>query len=219
MYNQELIKEIKEIHKKVKKDIEKATKGYKKAFLYSENDFFGEMCFCLLTPQSKAKNAWSAILKLKENGLLYKGNNEEISEYLNVVRFKNNKAKYIVELREKMTKNGVLQPKKILEEIIGFDNPIKTRNYIFETVKGMGLKEASHLLRNLGFGNDLAILDRHILRNLERLNVISEIPKTLTKKTYLEIEEKMKKFAKDENIEMEDLDLILWYKEAGEVFK
>lgn len=54
----------------------------------------------------------------------------------------------------------------------------------------MSYKEASHFLRNVGFGENIAILDRHILRNLVKLEVIDELPKTLTPKLYLEIEEK-----------------------------
>ena len=84
---------------------------------------------------------------------------------------------------------------------------------------GVGLKEANHVLRNLGFGENIAILDRHILRNLKALNVINEIPKTITEKKYYEIEEKMKEYSKFSKIKMDELDLVLWYKEAGEIFK
>ena len=63
------------------------------------------MAFCILTPQSKAKNAWQAITNLVENGLLYNGEPEEIVEFLNIVRFKNNKSRYLVEFRELMTRD------------------------------------------------------------------------------------------------------------------
>ena len=92
------------------------------------------------------------------------------------------------------------------------DNKIKN-------IKGIGFKEASHFLRNVGFYKDISILDRHILRNLVYLGVIDEIPKSLTGKKYLEIEEKMKKESDKLGIDMEYLDLVLWYKEAGEIFK
>ena len=88
-----------------------------------------------------------------------------------------------------------------------------------KNIKGMGLKEANHVLRNLGFGENIAILDRHILRNLKALNVIEEIPKSITEKKYYEIEEKMRNYSKFCKINMNELDLVLWYKEAGEVFK
>ena len=115
-----------------------------------------------------------------------------------------------------MTRHEKLQPKKILSEI---NDTFEKRKWILKNIKGMGLKEASHVLRNLGFGENIAILDRHILRNLNELNVIDSIPKTITEKKYYEIEEKMRNYSKFCKINMNELDLVLWYKEAGEVFK
>ena len=112
--NKELHDKIVKIHKDIKKDVEKAIKGYKKAWKGSEKEVFAEVAFCILTPQSKAKNAWQAITALVENGLLFSGEAEEIAEHLNIVRFKNNKSRYLVELRELMTEDGKLQPRKIL---------------------------------------------------------------------------------------------------------
>ena len=83
----------------------------------------------------------------------------------------------------------------------------------------MGLKEANHVLRNLGFGENIAILDRHILKNLKELNVIEEIPKSISEKKYYEIEEKMREYSKFSKIKMDELDLVLWYKQTGEIFK
>ena len=214
--NQEKHNEILKIHKEIKTGIEKAIKGYKKAWESTEQEVFAEMAFCILTPQSKAKNAWKAITNIVENGLLYEGKAEEIVEFLNIVRFKNNKSKYLVEFRKLMTRDGKLQPKKILSEI---GDTFEKRKWILKNVKGMGLKEANHVLRNLGFGENIAILDRHILRNLEALNVIDEIPKTITEKKYYEIEEKMREYSDFSKIRMDELDLVLWYKEAGEIFK
>ena len=208
--------EILKIYKEIKKGIEKAIKGYKKAWEGTEEEVFAEMAFCILTPQSKAKNAWQAITNLVENGLLYEGEPEEIVEFLNIVRFKNNKSRYLVELRKLMTKDGKLQPKRILSEI---GDTFEKRKWILKNIKGMGLKEANHVLRNLGFGENIAILDRHILRNLKALNVIDDIPKTITEKKYYEIEEKMQEYSEFSKIKMDELDLVLWYKEAGEIFK
>ena len=61
------------------------------------------------------------------------------------------------------------------------------RAWLVREVKGLGWKEASHFLRNIGF-RDLAILDRHILRNLRRHGVIRTIPASLPEKRYLAIE-------------------------------
>ena len=74
-------------------------------------------------------------------------------------------------------------------------------------------------MRNIGFGDDIAILDRHILKHLVRNGVIPEVPKSLTEKKYLEIESKMKHFSKEVGIPMAHLDLLWWSEEAGEIFK
>lgn len=208
--------EIDEIYRKSKKEIDAAIKGYADTMNFEEKDYFAEIAFCILTPQSKARNAWSAITKLKENGLLYTGNSEEIVEYLNVVRFKNNKSRYLVELRNLMTRNGKLDSKNILKEI---GDVYEKRNWILKNVKGMGLKEAAHVLRNLGYGRYLAILDRHVLKNLKELGVIDEIPKSLTKNKYFEIEKLMIAYSEKVNIPMDALDLVFWSQQAGEVFK
>jgi len=81
------------------------------------------------------------------------------------------------------------------------------------------MKEATHFLRNIGLGKDLAILDRHILKNLNYYGVINELPKTLTKKKYLEIEDKMKKFSEEIKIPIDELDLLFWSEETGKIFK
>ena len=92
------------------------------------------------------------------------------------------------------------------------------RSFLAKNVKGLGLKEASHFLRNTGHEN-FAILDRHILKNLVKYEAIKEIPKTLTQKKYLEIEYDFKNFARRVKIPMDHLDLLFWSEETGEIFK
>ncbi|MCD6152161.1 MAG: DNA lyase, partial [Deltaproteobacteria bacterium] len=131
------------------------------------------------------------------------------------VRFKNKKTGYIIEARRFFTKNNRIDIKSKLK---GFNNIFELRDWLVQNVKGMGYKEASHFLRNIGLGENLAILDRHILKNLKLFKVIKEIP-ILSRKRYYEVENKMRKFADKVNIPMAHLDLLLWYKETGEVFK
>ena len=210
--------EIEKKYFEIKDSIEKRLQEYRDTWNNGSNeDIHAELSFCILTPQSKAKNAWSAITSMRDDGVLFTADAETLSEYLNIVRFKNNKAKYLVELREKMTdENGEIITKDFFESI---PTVHEKREWIVKNIKGMAYKEAGHFLRNVGFGDDLAILDRHILRNLVRLEVIDEIPKTLNKKRYLEIEEKMREYCKEVNIPMASFDLLLWYLEAGEIFK
>ncbi len=203
------------LYKSIKKEIDNRLKDFDKIkSKHNWHQIYIELCFCVLTPQSKAVNAWKAIETLVENDLLFKGNAEQISEYLNIVRFKNNKAKYLVNLRDKYYNNtdiiDVLYSNKSIYEI---------REWLIDNIQGYGRKEASHFLRNIGFYEDIAILDRHILKNLNKLNVISEIPKSITKNYYLETEKKMKVFSDKINIPISHLDFLFWYKEAKKIFK
>ena len=176
------------------------------------DDLFYEMCFCLLTPQSNAINADSCIRRLKQLDFLHNDvNQEEIKSILKGnIRFHNNKSRYLLELKDKY-----LWIKEKLNEIE--DIRIK-RDFLVINVLGLGLKEASHYLRNIGHEN-LAILDRHILKNLKKLRVISSAPKSLTRSNYMEIEKKFLDFARKSNIPMDHLDLLFWSQETGEIFK
>lgn len=214
--NEEFSNEILEINEKIKDEISLKIKEYKDAFFYNEKDFFAEIAFCILTPQSKAKNAWKIIEILKENGLLYSGTSEELVDYLNLVRFKNTKAKRLVDLRNLLTIDKRLASKEI---IFHTKNVIEIREWLVKNVKGFGYKEASHVLRNLGFGENIAILDRHILRTLKKLDIIDEIPKTLSPSSYKKIENKMREYSKYVGISMDRLDLIFWYKQLHYLFK
>ena len=171
-------------------------------------DYFYELCFCILTPQSSAKKAWSCILKLKEMDFQNKSINPE--KYINGVRFHVNKSKYLLELKKNY--------QNILKEIRKSQYPKQLREFLVKNVKGLGYKEASHFLRNIGH-KEVSILDRHILKNLKKQKVIKEIPKSMTPKKYCEIEDKFINFSKKVNIPIDHLDLLFWSQETGEIFK
>lgn len=170
-----------------------------------------ELVFCLLTPQSKAKICWQAVERLKEKGLLDLPDTEKIEQELTGVRFRHNKA-------QRIQRAVSLLRGKIAKVLAGFSTPEEARKWLVKHVKGLGYKEASHFLRNIGYSSELAILDRHVLKNLKKHGVISRIA-PLTPKRYLEIEQQMKKFAKQVGISMGELDLLFWSMETGEVFK
>jgi N-glycosylase/DNA lyase len=68
-------------------------------------------------------------------------------------------------------------------------------------------------------GEDIAILDRHILRNLVRFGVIDKIPVSISKSKYLEIENLMRIFSLKLNIPLSHIDILFWSNETGEIFK
>ena len=182
----------------------------------TDKQLFKELVFCLLTPQAKAINCWRTVRELEKDNLLFQGNQKQLALKLNYVRFRNNKAKYIIHAR-----NSLKRGSKIIlrEKLAGLADVTQKRLWLIENIKGMGYKEASHFLRNIGFGKNLAILDRHIVKNLVRLGVIAEIPSSLSPKKYLRIEKKMLAFSEKLGIAADYMDMILWYMETGAVFK
>jgi len=182
----------------------------------ADEKIFHELVFCLLTPQSNAKSCWSIVEDLRENNLLFKASERQLADKLNRTRFRNNKARYICEARNSFKKGDEITLRPCLE---AFHNPFEAREWLVRSVKGYGYKEASHFLRNIGLGRNIAILDRHILKNLKRAGVIRSIPQSLSRKKYLDIEEKMKSFSAQIKIPLDHLDFVMWYTEAGDVFK
>ncbi len=215
--NQKAIREIKKIYRKIRTGIKKRLEEFKKTWQEgNEEDIFKELVFCIFTPQSKAKVCWSCVKELCDKDFLFKAGKAEISEVIKRVRFRHHKASYLVLARDLFTSGGKLS---IKPRIRAFSDVFKLREWLVKNIKGIGYKEASHFLRNIGMGKNLAILDRHILKNLKNIGIITEIPQALSKNTYLEIENKMRNFSHYVNIPFNHLDLLFWYKQTGEIFK
>jgi N-glycosylase/DNA lyase len=215
-YKPERIEELRESYSSRVAEIEARVEDFRRFLDKDEEDVFAEMCFCLCTPQSKAKACDRAIERLKESGALFSGTEEDICSELRQARFCESKARYMVEAREQFTSDRRIQIKGRLS---GHLDPEGLREWVVRNVKGLGYKESSHFLRNIGLGLDLAILDRHILKNLKAAGVIDTIPASLSRKTYLEIERKTRAFSEEIGIPMMHLDLLLWSMETGEIFR
>jgi N-glycosylase/DNA lyase len=178
-------------------------------------DIWCEMIYCTCTPQTNAKHANAAVEKLKALDLADHGYVEDMATVLRDcgVRFHKNKAKYIDINRTKYKDLG--------DWIHGFikqHDVLYTRNWLADHISGWGYKEASHFLRNIGYGEEICILDRHILRCLEEHEVIDSIPKNLNS-SYMEIEQKMLEFSRQLGIPNAAMDLLFWYTQKGEIYK
>ncbi|MCK5474886.1 MAG: N-glycosylase/DNA lyase [Candidatus Aenigmarchaeota archaeon] len=210
------IEGLKTIYGQKKEGISSRLDDFRRVFSMTDETVFSELAFCICTPQSKAKSCDSAIKGLIDSGLLFSGSAPVIAWHLFGVRFHNNKARYIVAARDFFTKSGFIQ---IKETINKHDDIFELREFLVKNILGIGMKEASHFLRNIGMGDNIAILDRHILKNMQYCGAINNIPKTISKNKYLELERKLCDFSKDTEIPLAHLDLLFWSKETGEIFK
>jgi N-glycosylase/DNA lyase len=183
----------------------------------SDRELFEELSFCILAVQTKARASDAAVRSLAASGLLWSGDEAALSRTLRRrVRFHNHKASYILRVRNRFFAGDGPGLKKTLDRVV---SSADARSWLVREIDGLGLKEASHFLRNIGRGSDLAILDRHVLRSLVRHGVIRRMPASLTPRRYLAIERKMAAFAEAIGIPLAALDLLFWSRETGEIFK
>ena len=150
--------------------IETRLEDFRRVGSLPDERLFEEMCFCILAVQSKARSADSAVHALADSGLLWPGRPRQVATFLrHRTRFHNHKASYIVRARDRFfPEDGP----HLSESLDGHSDPKAARAWLVQEIDGLGWKEASHFLRNIGRGEPLAILDRHILRDRKstRLN-------------------------------------------------
>ncbi len=192
---------------KLKDRVDKRLEEFRMLGKRGEDDLFKEMCFCLLTANYSAEGG-IRIQKVVGDGFLTLPL-EELAAKLRKLghRFPDKRAEYIVGARKHMDSLGGIIGKS------GQD----AREWLVRNVKGLGMKEASHFLRNVGF-EDLAIVDFHIVDILVKHGLIQR-PKTMTPGKYMEIESVLRKFGRRTGMSMAELDLYLWYCETGKVLK
>jgi N-glycosylase/DNA lyase len=193
----------------IKKLVNSRITEFKNTGKQTGDEIFNELCFCILTANFQAERGIK-IQKEIGNGFLTL-TESQLSKKLKELghRYPNTRAKFIVEARKHRN--------SLKETIKSFGSEENAREWLVKNVKGLGYKEASHFLRNIGFEN-LAIIDFHIIDILAKHKLI-ERPKTLTKRKYLEIEELLKKIAKKLGMNLAELDLYLWCAETGKVLK
>ena len=203
----EIEKVIEDLEQKIGENVKNGLKAFEENKNLSKEEKFIELCFCILVANSSMEKTFK-IWKSIGNDFL-KLSKEQLSKRLKDLgyRFYNKRAEYIVEARNKVD---------LLEEILKSDNEIEIRERLVENFKGIGWKEASHFLRNLGYKN-FAIIDRHVLKTLKEFGVIEKIPKYLNKKTYLEIENRLRELANKLKISLAELDFYLFYLSSGKL--
>jgi N-glycosylase/DNA lyase len=208
----EFLKKIKNVQKSpVAKRIQVRLKEFEDFKNKSEEEWFGELCFCILAANAKALSALELQREIGKGFLDF--SEAEIRKRIRAKhhRFHNNKTRFIIEARKhknlKKTIQGVLEV-----------NEEHAREWLVENVLGIGYKEASHFLRNVGAKN-LAILDRHILATLIDEKFLQSKPKSLTENEYKRIEKIFQSIAKEAKMSPAELDMYIFYMKKGVVLK
>jgi N-glycosylase/DNA lyase len=209
---EKLIHEIEQLKKSEIRDIiEIRMREFEDVGKKGNDELFKELCFCLLTANFSAQGGIKIQKEIGDG--FFSLSEQELAQRLSKLghRFPNARAKFIFEARK--YHNNL---KNILSQ---FESESDARTWLVQNVKGLGMKESSHFLRNIGYKN-LAIIDFHIIDLLVKEKLI-ELPKSksLTKRKYVEIENILKQIADKTNLSLGELDLYLWHKETGKILK
>lgn len=174
--------------------------------------WFKELVFCILTANSSAEMGLRCVEALEERGLVFQGSKDVVRKTLEEEghRFAARRAEYIVLARR--------WSQELKERILRIDNSMAAREWLLKEFKGIGWKEGSHFLRNVGFLG-VAIFDRHVLRVMSGYGLIPEEARSLTKKKYLEYENVLREVASELKMPLGELDLYLWYMKTRKILK
>jgi N-glycosylase/DNA lyase len=211
-----MLTQLKSHHQKRRNEILSRLEEFKKNRTASDKKFLEEMAFCVFAANSSAKMGLKAAELLKDT--LEKGTLEDYKKAVyKKVRFYNKRAEYLHHNKEKLFALKREFKKDISAVINGLEHN-QRRLFIKEHFKGFGMKESSHLLRNLGHAG-YCIIDKHILNTLKDIDVIKSNAAPKNEKEYLKIEKKLKEFAKQHKIDIDELDLAIWSFKTGEIIK
>lgn len=210
-----LVERVNELRRnpRVKRMVEDRMEEFRQVHEMDTYKWYEELVYCLLTAYASAVMGQKCVDALCLDNVLLEGSEDYIRRVLVETghRFPNKRSEYIYNTR-------TLAP-VIKETIQGFHDSKEARKWLVKNVKGLGWKEGSHYLRNIGIF-DLAIIDRHILNNLREFELLEEDGKKgLTRKRYLAIEELLDVVAEKLRLEPGELDLYMWYRKTGKVLK
>jgi N-glycosylase/DNA lyase len=184
----------------------------------SDARLWEELAFCIFTAGASARMGLNSVEAVRS--LLLDGEPEEMTRALKrsgAHRFPVARPRYIVTTRSYLRANFGMQLRRRLR---GFSDPVERRDWLAQEkqIKGLGYKEASHFLRNIGVRGH-AILDKHVMRCLAEVGVVQYSKPPSTRRQYLDVEQKFLEFAKDIKINCDELDLVLWSMKTGEILK
>ncbi len=211
------IKAIKKAHEQRADDIRKRLSEFDDVWQTGTDlRLWEEMVFCFFTGGCSAKMGLNSIEAVRP--ILISGTREELTNaLLGKHRYPNARAGYIVASREFLVEHCQM---KLREKLNSFENELERRDWFVKEkrVKGLGYKEASHYLRNIGF-KGYAILDKHVLRSMAELKIIDDPKPPNTRSRYLSYEQHLKQFADQLKIDFDEMDLVLWSMKTGEILK
>lgn len=194
--------------------------------MLSEQVLWGELCLCILSSNVHFETAQSAVRHLLNEGLLERNGKNKLSRgkiaaelarpiylpprkngTLRRYRFPNVRASNLAVAWDVLYRQGD-GIKSLLLDSKDVDD---TRLHLVRSVPGIGLKEASHFLRNVKFTDSVAIIDTHVIRFLNGLVGLEvDFDGGIRAKDYLELESLMRMLSAQFHLSLAALDMAIW---------
>jgi N-glycosylase/DNA lyase len=184
----------------------------------SDARLWEELAYCIFTAGASARMGLDSVDAIRP--LLLDGAPEAMTRALKKAgahRFPVARPQYIAVTRDYFRAQFDMKLRKRLRS---FSDPFERRDWLAQEkqVKGLGYKEASHFLRNIGVKGH-AILDKHVMRCLCEVGVVDAIKPPATRNRYLAVEQELIRFAREIKVDFDELDLVLWSMKTGEILK
>lgn len=206
-------------HRARRKDIKKRLGEFQEVWRHgSDARLWEELVYCIFTAGASARMGLNAIDAVRS--LLLDGEPEEMTQVLREAgahRFPVARPRYIVTTRNYFRVNFGMA---LRERLRSFSDPFERRDWLAQEkqIKGLGYKESSHFLRNVGVKGH-AILDKHVMRCLAEMNIVDTARPPANRRKYLEVEQEFRRFAEQIKVDFDELDLVLWSIKTGEILK
>jgi len=213
------VEDIRATHRARRKEIRERLEQFRNVWRQgSDEQLWEELVYCIFTAGASARMGFSAVAAVRP--FLRDGGREDMTLALRRAgahRFPVERPGYIVITRDYLREHCNMALHAKLES---FADPLERRDWLAgeKRIKGLGYKESSHFLRNIGLLGH-AILDKHVMSCLADLEVVETSKPPATRARYLDTEERLRSFAREIRIDFDELDLVLWSMKTGEVLK
>jgi N-glycosylase/DNA lyase len=191
--------------------------------VHDERALWWELSSCILSSQVPYPLAIAAANRIDKSGFLlrrYSNEDHLQNELINllmkplIVEGKPRNYRFPVVRAQNLARchSIIINTKHSLTELIcSFDNAIEARKWLVKYVPGIGPKQSSMFLRNVGVSYDLAILDRHVLNYMLKLGIYSGTKLFISSfKQYYKYEADLQKHAYELNCPVGLLDWAIW---------
>ncbi|MCI4352705.1 MAG: hypothetical protein L3K14_04875 [Thermoplasmata archaeon] len=185
-----------------------------------ERELWHQLCLCILSTVTRAESVAACVQNLDKIGILdrlarspaqvsVRGLHHELAEHNSACRFPRQKAERLKGAALFFYGGG--EALTVLGFLRRFPASIDARRALVEHVPGLGMKEASHFLRNIGHGADLAVIDVHVRRFLAEAGAVDRaITLSSSSGSYCVMEEVLLTIAFRTGLELGALDLAIW---------